>query len=518
MSNLSYPAAWRCSVRPDIDSTARGRKSHRQFDVGSAGYLHVLRARHGSRSLMAQAKVARLAPTARHSTSARWDLLLSAASLGLLGILFYRNVSIGPDRWGHTDFQLFYGAAVSLLHGSDPYNSAINFINSYTPKVWSSAFETKSYLYAPGFALLIAPLTLLGQFGALVVWDVLSVGFLLGAIYAALKAGGIEATRSRVLVIAAIASLSAAVRKEAFLGQTDVFLMLLICMALWSRQSKRPGAAGLLLGVAIMTKPALGLLLPFLIWKREYRFAIVALVTGAVLFLAPFVWLGTNIWNDQVTVWRFWSNQFLAFAHNDSPKGVLTRLFTVNAVVHPLFVAPWLVTVGWLAISSIVSVVTFSAISRAPLRKDLKTLLEMGLVIEAVFLISPLTEWPYVLYLLVPLIGCYGWLVTVGAARSPRRLLEPGPIRRVAIALVVITVLLIGPANGVEYFFVGQMRSHTHVALYVVLAAANLYVIVAAFALQLYVIRQVVRRPSLAVASTTLNRVEAMRLSTPDIA
>jgi hypothetical protein len=405
-------------------------------------------------------------------------LLVVAGSLAVIAYVFWRDVSIGVYRIPYTDFQSFYAAALQVRHHSDPYGPAIDWIKTYVASGNGTLFATKSYVYGPFFALLLAPLTYVSMHAALFTWDVLNVLFLVGAVFALLRSAGARASLPTVLVIAAAASLWAAVRKEWYLGQSDVFLLFVVSAALWARTGGRRNVAGVLLGVAIATKPAFAALLQFLLWKREFGFALIGLGTAAVLLVVPALWLGPATTMHQLQVWNFWSGPYVAFAHNDAPKGILTRLFTINPVSTPLIVAPAVVTTLWLLISGAVALLVFAVIRPTPLRRDARSLIEIGLMIEALLLISPLTEWPYLLLLLIPLVGLFVWVSEQG--------LKPRPAQIAAAGGIAVALALYGPANAVEYWALGHLGgSALRSALFVILAGANLYLIAAAFGLQL---------------------------------
>ncbi|HXI97114.1 MAG TPA: glycosyltransferase family 87 protein [Candidatus Acidoferrum sp.] len=404
--------------------------------------------------------------------------LIAVVSVAVIAYLFYRDFQIGVYRIPYTDFQSFYMAALAVRHHADPYGPAVDWIRSYVASGNGSLFATKSYVYAPFFALLLSPLTFLSMHGALVVWDVLNVAFLVGAVYSLLRSAGVRTGLPTVLALAAAASLWAAVRKEWYLGQSDVFLLFLLSTALWARTAGRGNVAGVLLGAAIAVKPAFAVLLPFLLWKREFRFALAGAGTAVALLAVPALWLGPATAAHQLQVWSFWSGPYVAFAHNDAPKGILTRLFTVNPVSPSLMVAPGLVTAAWLIISAAVAVVAAAVIRPAPFQRDARSLIEFGLMVEALLLITPLTEWPYLLLLLIPLLGIFAWLMESGINSRPARI--------AAVGAVAVAALLYGPANAVEYWALGHVGgTPVHSAVYVVLAGANLYLLAGAFAVQL---------------------------------
>ena len=405
-------------------------------------------------------------------------------SLLVIAAAFLYVERYGAARFGWADFRTFYQAGVDVRSGADPYLGAMSFIHDYTPAGNGSYWTTQVYVYAPFFAYLMVPLTLLPHWGALTTWDLLNVGFLVFSVYAALRAAGLRPGTAMLLVLAAASAITLPVHREWDLGQSDLLVMALICAALWARSAGRAGLAGVLLGAGGAVKPELLLLALFLLWRRDFRFALVAAVSTAVLGLAPFLLLGRQAWSDFWTAWGFWANQYLPFLHNESPKGVLARLLTLNPVAHPLTVAPGAVTVLWLVVAVVVLILTLAVTSTRPLRRDALSLLEVGLAIEAVMLVSPLTERPYFLFLLIPLIGLFCWLREVGVAR----LFE----RRATVAAVLLWVLLAGPAEFAEYVFDTGVTVQSHRApLFVLLAPVYMWVTVAAFVFQLLVVAHI---------------------------
>lgn len=437
-----------------------------------------------------------VAPLRRHAA------LIGAAVLAVAALY---NMRYGPARFGWVDFRSFYQAGVDVRSGRDPYLGAISFIHAYTPAGNGSYFATQAFVYAPIFALMMVPFTLLSQYGALTAWDLLNVGFLVLAVHAALRAAGVRAGAGPLLILAAAASVTLPLHREWDLGQSDVLVLALICTALWARSSGRAVVGGLLLGAACAIKPELLLLAVFLLWRRDFRFGLSALGGSLVLGLAPFLLLGSRAWSDFWTAWGFWSNQYLAFIHNESPKGVLVRLFTVNPVSRPLAVAPAAVTALWVVVVVVVLLLTVAVTSRRPLRRDGLSLLEVGLVIEAIMLVGPLTERPYFLLLLIPLLGLAVWLREAGTADRF--------VRRAALGTLLIWVLLAGPTELAEYALDPGVGARSRAAaLFVLAAPVYLWVGVGAFVLQLMVVARARGLRLLPAAGATLRGAPALAL------
>lgn len=405
-----------------------------------------------------------------------------AVLIGCIAVLGYSLVRqlIQPGVSIYSsDFHSYYIAALAVRHGADPFTPAVTWIASYKPGV---PFVASYYVYTPFFALLIVPFTWLSYPTAFVVWGLCNLAFLVGSVYACLRAAGIAPTWLRVLALSAAASLLMSIRFEFQWGQADLLVLFCVSAAFWACQERRPILAGVLLAVACVTKPPLLVLVPFLLWKREIRFAIAASVSFLALLLAPFLLIGGQALRDQFTIWQFWSNQYVSFIDNQAPKGVLARLFTVNPNVHPLFVAPILVTLGWLMVVAVVAMLTAAVVRPEPLRRDIPSLLEVGLVLTALLLISPLTEYIYLTLLVLPLLMLYVLLEHADWRGSRPQW------RAVFIGLLAVWLLLVLPIQHIEYFFWPHMSTPSPIAaLYVLLGTPHLYVLAALFALQLYV-------------------------------
>lgn len=336
-----------------------------------------------------------------------WRALLIVACI--LVLVFELYLQAKPHSYIYfSDFQNDYNAARALRHGANPLAPAAAWVRTYVPG--SNRIPPAGgvyYTYAPIFALLLVPLTFLPLQAALIVWDFCSLLCLLGAVYACLRSAGVRPSAVSFLVLSTAMALLQMVRVEYSLGQVDIFLMFVVCAAIWARQADRPVVAGLLLAFACVTKPVLLPFAAFLLWKRDFK--LVAVTVGAffALLLAPFVWLGGQALRDQIDIWRYWSSEYAPFIYNYAPRGILARLFSLNAYVQPIFEAPALVTVLWLVNAVVVGGITVAVAGSRPLRRYSGALMEFGLVASAALLISPLTELGYMVLLVIPFVACY---------------------------------------------------------------------------------------------------------------
>jgi hypothetical protein len=235
-----------------------------------------------------------------------------------------------------------------------------------------------------------------------------------------------------------------------------------------------------LLGLACVTKPVLLPFVVFLLWKRELRFAMTTIISFAVLLLGPFVVLGGAALRDQLDIWRYWSNEYAPFEYAYGPKNVLARLFSPNPYAHPIVNAPALTTILWLAVVLVVALICAALILPRRFAGNSRDLFEIGLVASALLLVSPLTEYSYMIQLVIPLLGCYCCLLTVDWHR-PRFLVA-------VTGTALIWLLLCVPLDSVNY---PQVRGDSiAAALYRTLGpgAIYFYILLAAFALQLYLL------------------------------
>lgn len=428
-------------------------------------------------SAQASVNASRLAPSASRRA---WRVAAVIGCVLILGWGLYRKIHLQPGEMADSDFYSYYQAALVVRHGGNPFAPVAAWISGYHP---GSILIASYYVYAPLFALLVVPFTLLPFQVAFTLWGLCNLGFLLGAAFALLRATDVRPSLTGILLVSTAISLMTTVRIEYYWGQADILLLFLVCAGVWAHVARHSTAAGMLLGLACVIKPPLLVLVPFLLWKRELRLA--AITTGAFLamLLVPFAWLGGVAWRDQLAIWRFWSTEYVPFIDNQSPKGVLARLFTHNGYVRPLFDAPLLVTILWLMIAALVVVVTAAVVAPRPLLRDSRLLLEVGVVISAMLLISPLTEYIYLTLLAFPLLALYALL-----RQSDQR--TPG-WRALATGLALGWGLLCLPLQQVEYFFWPRMSASAPplAAVYTLLAPAFLYALIALLALQLYAVR-----------------------------
>jgi hypothetical protein len=299
----------------------------------------------------------------------------------------------------------FHAVAHAIdLHADDP---------DFTPFVLDVGFY-----YPPPAILLVAPFGLLDLRTAAAVWYLVQLTALavaIGLLWEAFfrSAGGLGLAVTAALVL----SLRATYTTIAF-GQTN-FLVLALVLLLCRNAARARG--GFYLGLAIVVKPLLVLLIPYLAFGRRWRVlgvagaTIAGLSTAALLLFgpAPFAsyWAANPVARIPATLYAFDENQSLVAA--------IARWTHFDFDVGSPLAQPW-------AIAAVVAVAVATACTIACADRRTASLTLMLTLVSAL-LIYPQSWEHYTVLLVVPL----AWLWT------SRRELDVGtPTATAVISLV----------------------------------------------------------------------------------
>lgn len=355
------------------------------------------------------------------SPAARRALWVGAALLVCASTLwFVRAYRSNPYPYWLTtiDFGLYYRSAEAVVQGRDPYAHAPCPCNLF----YGTREVADPFAYPPFFAWLVAPLLGLGPVAARGVWTGLSAAAAVCALVLLLRGFGRRLPWPWVALIVGTFGVSSAGRVDLYHGQVNPLLLLLLVLGLWLEIHRRPGTAGVVLGVAIVIKPFLGVVAILSAWRRDWRTAIASVATSGALFVLSLVPLGLPLGRSVLQSWRETSRYYAygaiaARPDNDALAGLLQRLFTANP-----FTVPWvdrapfgrvlsLVLLASLAILFVRAVprperssdrgsAAFPRLASEPLR-----LAEVGLLMTLAMSYGPLTERDHLLLLLPGLFG-----------------------------------------------------------------------------------------------------------------
>jgi hypothetical protein len=160
--------------------------------------------------------------------------------------------------------------------------------------------------------------------------------------------------------------------------------------------------SGIALGLATMIKVIPGLLLAFMLWKRQYK----AFVAGLLLLLIIFIY-SLLFFDVDLYLWYFMSMSsqtiFDAYHDNHSLTGFFSRLLTHSVWTKGIFNNPGVAKIC-IFVSSILAVLSVLFVTRKRIDpSDDRSLREYSLVTTTMLLITPLSTTPYLVMLLIPL-------------------------------------------------------------------------------------------------------------------
>ena len=337
----------------------------------------------------------------------RWELALAALAL-LVGAAIWLHANIPWQHVGY-DFRDYLAGARDIAAGRNPYAQLVRQVADTTPG--DTGFHAHGYVYPPLLGMLLAPLVWAGlsAYQIATVWTLLNVVAVVWMGYELNLALRNSRSIAGALVFAVVALLPAVATYDLSLGQADILMAALAVIAcgLWLRDSRW---AWLVLGVAIAIKPTLALLPLIWLWKRDWRSALGAAGVATALTAGPFLLVGWQALRDYAVFFAHW-NAFSANAEyiNQSPYGMLLRLFTVNAYAQPLLVAPWLVTPLRLVVMAGAALLWLAVVPRRATPDRALAMGEYLLALPLILFFSPLAEDIHYCLLIPALMGL-GWL------------------------------------------------------------------------------------------------------------
>lgn len=246
-------------------------------------------------------------------------------------------------RDGLADFRVYYDAASAILHDTTLYGKAFGV---------SSGF----YKYSPFAALPFVPFALLPFKWAAGIYYFLVLGgiiFFLHLLYRGLKnhlSGNANDTTSLPWLLLVTLFLADHFERELHLGNVNLFLLFLGWFIYQSISDKKQGLAGLLFGILLLFKPHFLLLMPLLVWRKQWVAAAFSLLAFGVGLLVPVVWKGWSGNADWLAQWMHTIGEHNVHLY-ESPNTVYG--ITTRFILEPLgissgnwIIALWLVIIG----------------------------------------------------------------------------------------------------------------------------------------------------------------------------
>ena len=199
-------------------------------------------------------------------------LLLAIAIAGLFAlVLLFPFEQI--RNWGW-DIAVFRAGSNALLHGQNPYDPA----NVLRFSDGAELASITNYVYAPFFAILIGPLSLLDPWLTSRAWFVINIAAYTAAIAAIMAAlRWTPSLRAFTLIVLGLA-IFPPFRTLLVIGQSGGIMLLLLALTFLLLSRGRQVSAGFAFGLAIF-KPHLLLVPVFLTLRRQWKAVLAVLLT-----------------------------------------------------------------------------------------------------------------------------------------------------------------------------------------------------------------------------------------------
>lgn len=241
-------------------------------------------------------------------------------------------------------------------------------------------------------------------------------------------------------------------------GGPHLLLLAMLVAGIYCVSRGRDGLGAAWFGLATVLKAPVGLMLPFLLWKRQWKLAAMAVAAAVLWTVAPMAWMGPASWWSHQEEWTRTALQSILGnprpgvreseqrVQNQSLKLALTRYLVTYPDGHPLRVAhPAYLSVGhlnpqvadWVVKGGVLAfLIGCARLMRRRYRgpDDPAWLLECSAVLILALLLSPVT-WTQHLVLIIP--ALYLVMVEGQAIRPLGVLVSAGMWVYVVLALVV---------------------------------------------------------------------------------
>ena len=289
--------------------------------------------------------------------------------IGLLIILggFYilnNIVSVYPNMHGN-DFAHLYLGAILAKQGKNIYSPEELFSTAQSLGIQ----HFNPFVYPPVVALFFIPLIWFSYPTAQIVWFILNHIFLITAFILLILSFKSENKLIYAVVALVLTFSSHPLYRTLTAGQLNLLILFLISLSWFLFARKKLVGAGIFLGIATLLKLFPGLLILFFLWKKEYKVAVSAIATIAILVLFSLAIQGVQPYQDYGTpltqmsygqsTWSEFQQRFDVEPANQSFHALVLRLFTANPVTTPILDAPIVAKLLSILFSSVVIILTF---------------------------------------------------------------------------------------------------------------------------------------------------------------
>lgn len=241
-------------------------------------------------------------------------------------------------RSGMPDFRVYYDAANAFIFDTQLYGKAFGLTSGF-------------YKYSPFAAIPFIPLALLPYKVASVIYYLLLTGvFVWWLLYVfhhiASQQEKFPIKKTGIILFLSTLFLADHIERELHLGNVNLFLLIasfFVFIAIEKRQNLK---AGIIYGIILLFKPHFIILLPYFVWKKEWKTVFVSVATVFIGFLIPAIAKG---WQGNLEIQTQWLQAMRDhnFSLVNSPNtiyGIINRFVFAGNVGNVLVPIALLVT------------------------------------------------------------------------------------------------------------------------------------------------------------------------------
>jgi hypothetical protein len=269
-------------------------------------------------------------------------LIVCAWAIVLAGIFY---LTANQVRDASIDFLSYYIGASAIQEGKPIYTQE-------THESVSSAIGIRQvgrYLYPPTLAVLIQPVLWVSPYAASLFWFFVNVVLLWIGVGLLLRQNNLRDYRTRVALLL-LPVLFTPVLMTIYLGQVNMLVFLLIVLVWLTFLHGRQYTSGALVALAVWIKVWPIVLIPYFVWKREWKFVSGALIGLLLIGILTLAVAGVGQTKS------FFTDKLPEIAHgtepgidhlNQSIPGFFAKLFAPSSqYVYPLIQSPILAQQG----------------------------------------------------------------------------------------------------------------------------------------------------------------------------
>ena len=354
----------------------------------------------------------------------------------LLGFTAFNYIYHGlfrPVSTEKVDFVAYYNAALAFKYAQPLYEPMIRFFKEGIV-AYNGPFP---YVYPPCFVIFLSPLAYLSFKQAALLWTLFNHAcFFMGIIFL------MKAIKRRYSLMECITLIFVCMNFtplfiDYLVGQCNIVLFFLITLGLYFYRANKGICAGIALGFAVMIKIIPGLLVAYMLWKRQYKTVLSAVSVLFLVFIYSLLFFDVDLY---LWYFEFMGNQglFNAYHDNHSLTGFFSRLLTHSIWTTGVLNSTEVARICILVSSILMLLCLFYITRRITGLSDDQNLREYSLVIISMLLASKMTSTPYLVMLLIPLgvlvheLFQYNainrWVYLLGAAYGILAIWHPLPV------------------------------------------------------------------------------------------